>query len=616
LLKANNPFTIILMAYSSKNSRLKFVHFCLRKNSQNRHRLGFAGMSLMETVIAMGIMTGGALMLANMTQQNQRSTTTAQSKMAFSQAVAWISSVVANDSSCKQALNLGSGLTYSPVSIPVKQLDDSGALISTTTNLDNAIPVSFYSTGGAVYLKNYVSSTDFTSLQQLKVLQVALLVQNPGAGLKVSGSTDTIYQALVYLTARKPNSALNASASLEDRTIPINLRVDSNNKVIDCTGFRLGNGTAVDLPKCDAGQVMWANGTSMTCVNLSCPPGWRPTSVSSDGGYMPPNIDLTKISNGALVGGVGGSSWSTLPGYNNADKSWRSGQGCTMCNPGQVTTSGGFDPNQPDSPGSVTCVNNGVCPVGWHLPQQTTEPGYQNPNTRLDTTANANITPSNNPGGLNLFSGWISTVGCVPGAGSPKACTPAALPYCPNTTRGADTCSYTLAAAGGGDYCTFPCGKGSPTSDCMLNKDNNGTLGHTSSTCTSFNTGTQNGKMAGRYCEFSGLSNCPGGWGYGEGNWDSKGCSGSGSVVWNCSWGTTDPGMNCSPTGNANKSTNQGWSDPAPTTNYNDFSCHAGNRSGCSFCYPSGACSPDYGGSWDTTQHTCTADTRTDVRCY
>src|SRR4051794_28329649 len=81
-----------------------------------------AGFSLVEATIVMGLMSGAALMATQMLNQNAKSQAQAQAKSNFTQVINWLSTVVANDSSCASALNLTSGpannvtynLSYSP----------------------------------------------------------------------------------------------------------------------------------------------------------------------------------------------------------------------------------------------------------------------------------------------------------------------------------------------------------------------------------------------------------------------------------------------------------------------------------------------------------------------
>ncbi len=388
--------------------------------------------------------------------------------MAFAELISWASSVVANDSSCSAALNLGnSTIGYNIPWNPSSSLQKYTNPPSITPNPTGTFPTSaqklrLYGLNGTIYAANY-SSGSFTKFQNITTLDIALEIQNSSSPIAVAGTTNQfIYQAKLYLSAFKDSSALGANNLLVDESVPINLVVDTTlGKITGCSGFRLGNGTAVNVPICASGQVVFANGAQFSCVNVGCPARWSSVSTPSEAGYIPPNNDLTGITNGLVN--------STTAGYNTTN-GWRSSLGCTMCNIGasQIVTSG-YTYSNGNTAGSVKCVNPN-CPNGWHVAQSKDEPGAQAAGVDL-SQFDQNLKTAF---GYNYFSGWSSSQNCAPGSYM-QPCTNPGLPDCPNTTLGAATCNIPNPVPTG-NYCYFNCGDGtslggSPAtnnSDCYL----------------------------------------------------------------------------------------------------------------------------------------------------
>lgn len=487
-------------------------------------KLGISGVSLVEASVVMGVMTASALMIAQMSQSNHKQAQSTQAKMEFMQTVNWISNVIMNDTSCKSALGLSAQPSYSLTSIDLKNLKN-GLISSTGQTLTNSMPIRLYNANGTVFLKDYVSSSDNSSLQNLVIIQSLLQIQNPGAGLPVTGTTDKIYQAKLYLSAARKLQNDNSSLFYSDFSVQLNIRVNSNNKITECGSIRLGNGTNLNIPVCGAGQVVFADGTSFSCVNLGCPPNWRATSATTDSGYLAPNTDLSLVTNGGIT--------TSTSGY-NAGSGWRSGQGCTMCNAGQSNT-GSITGTTTTVSGTVVCVNSGTCPSGWHFPQANDEPGTQLAGVDLSKVS-ISRTPawstgiSQSTGGYNYFSGWVSSVKCTPGVGSAIACATSASPRCPSHTQNAPSCSYTLPASGGESFCTWPCG-GSANNDapCIMNyknSDNN----RLTTACVAIGGTISKGYDNTELCVFNGQNACPGGWTGVSTHWEARTCEG-GTIV-------------------------------------------------------------------------------------
>ena len=499
-----------------------------------RLQLGF---SLLEAMIVMSIMSGSALVTAQMMQQSGKVQNTGQAKASFAQMVSWVNTVVANDSTCSSALNLttpgsGTSVTYNVNYNPTKPivytggpfLDSSGTIIAPSTSFPTTYSggqaITLYSLGGTPYIQNYIKGSSTNSIfGNLKVLQTLLVISDPSAstGMAVPGSPNTsIFHAKLYISAMPMSSQiLNPMKLYLDESVPINIQVTDVGgikKITSCSGFRLGNSTTANIPVCSAGQVVFANGTSYSCVNVGCPAEWRLTSSPSDAGYVPPNTNLALVTNGGVN--------TSTTGYNTSQSGWFSGVGCTMCNQGQANI-GTWSASSPTTSGTVICQNTGVCPAGWHQSQSSVEPGSTSPGINISLRANSNV--NSTTGGYNYFSGWISSLSCAPGGGSAQSCTDSQLPWCPSTIRAAPFCSYVLPAAGGGPYCTYPCpGSATSSSPCKINY-NNVTNNHTTPDCTNVGGYVDSSTYL---CRFIGQAACPGGWTGAKTTWVGNSCTG------------------------------------------------------------------------------------------
>lgn len=356
------------------------------------------GFSLVEALITMGIVSGSMLAITSVINNSIQMQSLSESKSAFSQLLSWISSVVANDSSCSEALGLGNVIIYNPIpptdyaSGPF--LGANGNLIAPLSTISNpsgytaSIPIVLYNKGGVVYIKSYQNSNSFSTFGSIKILKVQLLIQNPSAPLSVSGSSRVIYQTKIRISAMKAINSPSANTPMVNSDIPLNIEVDptQGNKITSCSGFRLGNGTAVNVPKCATNQVVFANGTQFECVYSSCPATWHATSDSNDIGWKAGGTNLlpfdanlasmaTRDANGNLVvksslGCAPGNKlghcinvapyakptscyWSNVSGWLGSGKATG---GCGDSNGNQV-----MSPGQPDG---WYCTNPADCGTG------------------------------------------------------------------------------------------------------------------------------------------------------------------------------------------------------------------------------------------------------------
>jgi hypothetical protein len=466
-----------------------------------------------------------------MLQTNLYSQNNAQAKMNFSEAVAWVSSVVANDSSCAIALNTGTGsgnLTYNDNSASTPMAYIGGPFLSggkmiaqrtamTGTPAPIGQPIELYGLGGKPYMWSYgrgASSTTNAILGKITMLDVILLINNHGAGIPVSGTTNVIYQANIYLSAMKPIFSLTPNTLLADQSIPVNIQVDSYNHVIGCSGFRLGNGTSLSIPTCTTvpSQTLFSNGIQFTCLNAGCPSTWNggnATGVTS-AGYIPPNTDLTQVTNGGITPATPGYVLGAVPG-------WRSSVGCSYClSTGQDNTTGTYTGSlsptgstvaTTNSKVTVNCVNTS-CPPGWHSTTDNTVLGVQPPHTDFSKIIGSGVTPST-LGYIN-GPGWQSTLTCAPGS-TLGSCVSTG-PFCNSTYQGGYTqqvcnnlngtranpqsSSNTPLGLVGNTYCSTACTSAISYDYCALNNggwgstttkntglDSNGHLYHTAEEC-------------------------------------------------------------------------------------------------------------------------------------
>jgi prepilin-type N-terminal cleavage/methylation domain-containing protein len=239
---------------------------------------GARGFSLVEIMVAMGVMGLGAIAMSQMVVNQAKVQAKTTGKTDFGQAVSFIDSVMSNDSSCAQALGLP--LAYSPTT-------DSTLQISAPIPASQVIDIN--GVGGSKYL----SATPGIPANKLGSLTVAkLAILYDGNTMPVSGSpTLQIKQAHIYINAVNP--AVNAN--LISKTTGVNLQLDTTqNKITACSGFRLGNGSSVNVPNCSTGQLLFANGTGFQCVYTGCPANWHQTNNTTDYGFAAPGTDLSK----------------------------------------------------------------------------------------------------------------------------------------------------------------------------------------------------------------------------------------------------------------------------------------------------------------------------------
>jgi len=257
---------------------------------------GKSGFTLVEVIVAVGAMSVGALGLMQLMASQLQAQAKSSAKGNFGQAVSYVDSVMSNDSSCKAALGLP--IAFSPQ--PLGLTDKNGSP-------QNSQPITIFTSNNGNQGVPYLSvNPPGNQLGSLTVTNVSILYDNGTAFTQpVSGSaTQYIINAHIYLAAGNTFNHLN----LVNQVTGLNLQVDtSSNQITSCSGFRLGNGSSVNVPNCQPGQLVKANGTSFTCVNAGCPTGYHQSNSTSDVGY---------IAAGGTIPGFGVLGVACAPGSN------------------------------------------------------------------------------------------------------------------------------------------------------------------------------------------------------------------------------------------------------------------------------------------------------------
>ncbi len=397
------------------------MHHKNRKQVRSADR----GFTLVEVLMATGVMGLGAVAISQMTLNQAQMQAKASAKTDFGQAISYIDSVMSNDSSCAQAL----GLVHSPLPF-VPSIDSTLKVANAAKTYSQGIVI--YGANGSPYLTADPTSPN-NQLGSLKIAKIALLYDSGIVPtLSVSGSsTLKILQAHIYINV--VNKIGNAN--LVNQVTGVNLQIDtSTSKITACSGFRLGNGSSVNIPNCNPGQVLFANGTGFECVSTGCPPNWHQTNNSTDYGFATAGTDLSK-SDPSLPSGYA-SNMSCAIGTNL-------GQCKTFVNP----------PFQCDSPKSGTGSQTSACVDG--LGNQSSYP-YQLGKTYCTnppdcSSANGLVTFNYCPLSNNYGSGPFTAVAGAPGS-PPIVSRPAGI----HTTADCDSLGASIYKNGSNFMCKVP----------------------------------------------------------------------------------------------------------------------------------------------------------------
>jgi hypothetical protein len=383
---------------------------------------------------------------------------------------------MSSDTSCAQALGLP--FTYSPTT-------------DSTLQIPAPIPASQVIDINGLGSTKYMSATPGIPANRFGGLTIAkLAILYDGNTQAVNQSpTLQVKQAHIYVNA--VNSAANLS--LISKTTGVNLQLDTTqNKITACSGFRLGSGASVDVPNCNSGQLLFANGTKFQCVYSNCLTGWHPSYDTAESGFAAAGTDLRLVDSTLAVDSSGSyrAQVSCAPG----NKLGTCGSG-----PPYTTPTSCVNSNLAYGTATGTCVDASSNPValpykpnGWYCPTNcaVNKPSYQYNYCPLNGAANAsswgtqNSPPAgvhtqalctngmSNANGVNFC--WFSAASIsskqvcqylftVNGVGLfPTNCITALTPICPagwsnlamfSSTNNGSACGGTSWNCGQGDCC-------------------------------------------------------------------------------------------------------------------------------------------------------------------
>ena len=250
----------------------------MRNKLNNKLKLlqSIQGFTLIETMVTAGIVGVMSVATSRMMGDLTKSQKGAQQKMEFLSLVNLVSSAAMNDATCNSILVDGSNA-----------VDLSGPNVQKEVTLHvNGSNVGNGSSWG-------------NNLSNIRVYLTA--PPNLGTGVVQGlGVNNGKYVAQVGLsiTATKVFTAQNLSSSSGGGSlIPITVIVGASagGVVQSCTGLRLNNTGAFNLPICATGQVVQSNGTQMSCVT--------PPSLVCSAGSMPNGDLITADSAGSIKSG-------------------------------------------------------------------------------------------------------------------------------------------------------------------------------------------------------------------------------------------------------------------------------------------------------------------------
>ena len=248
-----------------------------KKDAQSKVNLELSGMTLVEVMIAMGLVGALSLAVGTLVTSSTRSLMNTRASTEYNNLLSQIGVLVVNDTSCYGAL-VGSLPVLNMITGP------TGALMPDGTNAPSAVSIDVSGIGTATEIKLYTSGAGTTTTLSstagnnrfgtLTIQRLALIQRGPAQNLPPpnSHSYRNIPMDLV-ITVNKPANTMGGTQLTNELTpVRLTVQVDASNHITNCTGLRAGDGTSFNIPTCGTGETLVGTGTNMFCRKTLCAP--------------------------------------------------------------------------------------------------------------------------------------------------------------------------------------------------------------------------------------------------------------------------------------------------------------------------------------------------------
>ncbi len=384
-----------------------------------------SGFTLVELMVTAAVGATLSLTLAQMMVSTNKNAKLAAIPATWAALPSLLATAMSDVTKCGSNFN---GLTVSNTSF-------SGGDIVLT--LPSTKPIGSYS--GTTLQSTYLQVDK--AINNIQATSIQLIASGKSSMASITTSQVPVYLSVV--AQKSIDGQLLTQLPAFPTNIVFNLEYNASKKITSCL-----SGTS-SIPSCVAGQIVFANGSTFSCVWQSCPTGWHQTTTSTDLGYLPPATDLHQFDSttpvdsagqykvavgcapGSVLGSCGYSGTPTCP----SDKSGTISGGCgtgtspfVLATPQpsaipssslyKASTNGGLV-------GGVYCSSPSACagsktyfycPLnlssGWNTPSNA------NGHTRADCTDNAHGTLAVDPTNSNQ---WICIVSGTTCPWSPSA---------------------------------------------------------------------------------------------------------------------------------------------------------------------------------------------------
>ena len=293
------------------------------------------GFSLVEAVIVLGLVSGTALVVMQLSTDALKVQTNLSASNDFNQVANLVASMAGNEVSCAAAMGIVNGVgpnlffrratSDGPIQADLPQVFTSGNTPLINLAMPSPAPT------GAVAPTNCAPGTGVTvsvtpsptgssiptptassipCVPQTSFGNVAInkvWLELPSAtGESISGSTHKLYRATLYMSGSKSARAGGQTISTKrpggSGGIPINITLNPlanaggalvAGTLTGCSAFRIGQGKVGDIKPCNVspspgvspstGEVSVWDGTQFTCKKILCPSNRHPVAFKADG---------------------------------------------------------------------------------------------------------------------------------------------------------------------------------------------------------------------------------------------------------------------------------------------------------------------------------------------
>lgn len=218
---------------------------------------GLSGMTLIEVMVASGLMAVLSLGLMSSAMLISKMQATAKASVSFNSIISYVNTRVGSAEGCANALAASQSRVGQNNSALIPTFNTGGSVTA---------PVTFYNDDGTTYLSGGGTSSG------LYMNTVALNLSTPLPAPSGMTTTNLFFHAQVYLAA-SITAKVNANQNLFYNNTFVNIQTTSSGRLLSCSPYKIGT-AYYDFPICGPGQAIFVqNNLNLVCSPVFCTSG-------------------------------------------------------------------------------------------------------------------------------------------------------------------------------------------------------------------------------------------------------------------------------------------------------------------------------------------------------